>query len=92
MRIVLDTSALVSTTVEIKLELPDALAKEVARMGLLEPNTLQDVLRDAVRSRLVQRVLEARKRIAGSGLVPLTMEEVQAEIEAERAERRNAKR
>ena len=81
-----------STTVEIKLELPDALAREVARMGLLEPNTLQDVLRDAVRGRLVQLLLEARKRIAASGLAPLTMEEIQTEIESDRARRRNARR
>lgn len=81
-----------STVVEVKLNLPDGLAKEAARMGLLEPETLQDVLREAVRTRLVQRMLESRKRISASGLSPLSMEEIQAEIEADRAERRNAKR
>lgn len=81
-----------SAVIELKLNLPDRLAEEAARMGLLEPDALQEVLREAVRNRLVQRLLEARTRIAASGLKPLTMEEVQAEIEAERAERRNAKR
>lgn len=77
-----------TTTVEVKLDLPDALARELARMGLLEPRNLQKVLREAVRSRLVERLTQARKRIAASGLAPLTMEEIQAEIEADRTTRR----
>jgi hypothetical protein len=81
-----------TTTVEIKLDLPDELAAEVRRMGLLDPETLQSVLREAVRSRIVERLFEARKRIAASGIAPLTIEEVQAEIDAERAARRRSKR
>jgi hypothetical protein len=81
-----------TTTVEVKLDLPDELAKEVTRMGLLDPRTLQSVLRDAVRSRLVERLFGARKRIAASGLAPLTFEEVQTEIEADRTERRKPRR
>jgi len=81
-----------TTTVEVKLDLPDELANEARRMGLLDPKTLQSVLREAVRSRLVERLFEARKRIAASGLAPLTIEEVQTEIEADRTERRGPKR
>lgn len=81
-----------TTTVEVKLDLPDELAKEIVRMGLLDPKTLQSVLREALQNRLVERLFEARKRIADSGLAPLTIEEVQAEIEADRAERRKPKR
>jgi hypothetical protein len=81
-----------TTTVEIKLDLPDELAAEVRRMGLLDPETLQSVLREAVRSRIVERLFEARKRIAASGIAPLTIEDVQAEIDAERAARRRSKR
>lgn len=80
-----------ATTVEIKLDLPDELAEEVRRMGLLDPRALQSVLREAVRSRIVERLFEARKRITASGLAPLTIEEVQAEIDADRAERRKLK-
>ncbi|TAK82878.1 MAG: hypothetical protein EPO20_19295 [Betaproteobacteria bacterium] len=81
-----------TTTVEVKLDLPDALATELARLGLLEPGNLQNVLREAVRSRLAERLAQARKRIDASGLAPLTMEEIQAEIEADRTARRNPKR
>ena len=76
------------TTLDIKLNLPDSLAREAARMGLLEPDSLQALLREAVRSRRIARLAEARQRIAAAGIPPLTMEEIQAEIEADRAERR----
>lgn len=76
------------TTLDIKLNLPDSLAQEAARMGLLEPDSLQALLREAVRSRRIARLAEARQRIAAAGIPPLTMEEIQAEIEADRAERR----
>ena len=76
------------TTLDIKLNLPDSLAQEAARMGLLEPDSLQALLREAVRSRRIARLAEARQRITAAGIPPLTMEEIQAEIEADRAERR----
>ena len=75
------------TTLQVKLELPDPLAKEAATMGLLEPQALQALLRKAVRNRRVARLTEARHKIAAAGIPPLTMEEIQAEIEADRAER-----
>ena len=77
-----------NTTVELKLDLPEPLAAELVRLGLLEPDALQTLLRAAVRERRITQLIEARKRIAASGLAPLTMEEIQTEIEADRAERR----
>jgi hypothetical protein len=71
------------TTLQVKLELPDPLAKEAAIMGLLEPQALQALLREAVRSR---RLAQAREKIAAASVPPLTMEEIQAEIKADRAE------
>lgn len=78
------------TTLEVKLDLPDALAVEVKRMGLLDPANLQTLLRDAVRSRRLAKLAEARQNIAAAGIAPLTMEEIQAEVEADRSERRPA--
>ena len=76
------------TTLQVKLELPDPLAKEAATMGLLEPQAFQALLREAVRDRGIARLAEARRKIAAVGIPPMTMEEIQAEIEADRAERR----
>lgn len=80
------------TTLQVKLDLPDNLAKEATSLGLLEPKALQAMLRDAVRRRRIARLTEARERIAASGVPPLTMEEIQAEVEADRAERQSTKR
>lgn len=77
------------TTLQVKLELPDGLAKEASNLGLLEPQALQTMLREAVRRRRIARLTEARERIAAAGVPPLTMEEIQAEIEADRTERRS---
>ena len=76
------------TTLELKLTLPDGLAKEAANMGLLDPDSLQALVREAVRNRRIARLSEARKLIAAAGIPPMTMEEIQVEIDADRAERR----
>ena len=77
------------TTLELKLNLPDGLAKEAASMGLLDPDNLEALLREAVRNRRIAKLTEARKKIAAAGIPPMTMEEIQAEIDADRTERRN---
>jgi len=76
------------TTLELKLNLPDSLAKEAKRLGLLDSDSLQTLLREAVRARRITQLAEARKKIAAAGIAPMTMEEIQAEIDADRAERR----
>lgn len=76
------------TTLEVKLDLPDSLAKEAQQAGLLTSEAIERMLREAVRSRRIARLAEARRNIAAAGVAPLTMEEIQAEIEADRAERR----
>lgn len=76
------------TTLQVKLDLPDNLAKEATSLGLLEPKALIALLRDAVRNRRLARLAEARSKIASAGVPPLTMEEIEAEIETDRTERR----
>jgi hypothetical protein len=77
------------TTLQVKLDSPDRLAKEASTLGLLEPQALQTMLREAVRRRHIARLTEAREHIAAAGIPPLTMEEIQSEIEADRSERRS---
>ena len=74
---------------DIKLDLPDNLAKQAKEAGLLEPKALQSMLREAVRNRRIARLTEARNKVAGAGIEPISMEDIQAEIVADRAERRN---
>ena len=76
------------TKLQVKLELPGLLAKEAESMGLLKPKALQDLLREVVRKRHIAQFTEVRRKIAEAGIPPMTTEEIQAEINAYRAERR----
>jgi len=78
------------TTLEVTLNLPDAMAKEAARMGLLEPDALQSLLRAAIRERRIKRMFAAMDVLAEAKLPPLTMEQIQADVERVRAEQRAA--
>jgi hypothetical protein len=78
------------TSVELRLNLPDRLAQDAAKMGLLEPENLQTLLREAVRSRRIAHLATARQRVADAGITAMSLEEIQAEVDAERAERRGS--
>lgn len=79
------------TRLDIKLNLPETLAAEVARLGLLEPENLKALLADAVRTGRLARLAEARAKIVAAGIQPLSLEEIEAEIAADRAEQRAAR-
>ena len=78
------------TTLELKLTLPDRLAKDAAEMGLLESESLQSLLREAVRSRRIAQLALSRLRVAEAGIAPMSLDEIQAEVDAYRVERRQA--
>jgi len=73
---------------EIRLTLPDNLAREAQAEGLLTPETLERLLREEVRRRRVDELFEAADRLAALNTPPLTDAEIEAEIQAARAERR----
>ena len=50
----------IMTILELKLDLPDQLAQDAEKMGLLEPDKLQALLREAVRNRRIAQLAEAR--------------------------------
>lgn len=74
------------TTLELTLNLPDRLAQDAAQMGLLEPESMQSLLREAVRNRRIAQLAEARRRVATAGIPPMSLDEIQAEVVAYRAE------
>ena len=71
------------SSVEIKLDLPDNLAREAETNGLLKPEAIESLLREEIRRRRVDGLFESADRLAASG-VPLTETEVEAEIAAVR--------
>ena len=69
-------------TLELKLNLPDRLAEEASQMGLLNPDGLQTLLREAVRNRRIAQLALTRQRVAEAGIAPMTMDEIQKEVDA----------
>jgi hypothetical protein len=73
---------------ELTITLPDELAADAERLGVLRPEDLETVIRAEVRRRAADRLGEAMQRLAAVDEPPLSMEEIQAEVDAVRAERR----
>jgi len=76
------------TTVQITIS--DALAKEAAAEGLLEPGAFEAILRERLAAVRVGKMQAARQKMAPAAMPPITTEEIEAEINAYRAERRCA--
>jgi hypothetical protein len=73
---------------ELKLTLPDNLAREAEASGLLTPEAIETLLREEIRRRRVSELFSAADRLANLDVPPLTESEVEAEIEAVRRSRR----
>lgn len=73
---------------EVKLDLPDRLAREAQAAGLLTPKALRQMLKDAMRRRAAQTLLSGAARGSAAGTRPLSMAKIQAEVNAVRRERR----
>lgn len=75
------------TTVEITL--PDQLAKEAQRAGLLAPERIEQLLREELQSQRVDELFVAIERMdAVSEPAAMSPEDVASEIAAMRAKRR----
>jgi len=76
------------SSLEVKLNLPDSLAREAEANGLLTPEALESLLRAEIGRRRVNKLFDAADRLAALNAPPLTETEVEAEIVAVRRERR----
>ncbi|MDP2823808.1 MAG: hypothetical protein Q8O52_14175 [Sulfuritalea sp.] len=72
----------------IQIELPDAIAQAARDAGLLTAVALERLLNDALRRKGVNELFEKMDELADANFPPMTMEEIQAEVNAVRAERR----
>ena len=77
------------TTLELKLNLPDRLAREAQAAGLLTPEALSGLLKDAMRRHAAQALLAGAEHASKAGSKPLSMDEIQAEVNAVRRARRS---
>jgi len=76
------------TTLEIKVTLPDELAREAQAAGLLTDEAIERMLKTELKRRAGEALLESARRISAVEGPVMTPEEIQQEINAARAERR----
>jgi hypothetical protein len=73
----------------IQIELPDATAQAAREAGLLTPQALERLLNDALRRRqAADALLSIADRVAAAGIEPMWMKDIQAEVKATSAARR----
>jgi post-segregation antitoxin (ccd killing protein) len=76
------------TTLEVKLTLPDQVALDAQRAGLLSSQEISRLVEEAVRREAGKRLLDAMARLREANVPPLTEEEIAEEIAAVRAVRK----
>jgi len=73
----------------IQIELPDAMAQAAREAGLLTPQALERLLNDALkRKQAADSLLSIADRVAAAGIEPMSMDEINAEVKAARADRK----
>ena len=73
---------------ELTVTLPDELAQKAKAAGILNAEGIERALRDALKREAGRKLLGIRKAILTADSPPMSEEEIQAEIDAVRAERR----
>ena len=76
---------------ELKVVLPDTLARDAKKAGLLTQKAIEELLRDAMRRRAARAFLSNAKQVAKAKIPPMSKDEIQAEINAARKARRPAR-
>ena len=72
---------------ELKVILPDSLARDARKAGLLTQKAIEELLRDAMRRRAARAFLSNAKQVAKAKIAPMSEGEIQAEIDAVRKRR-----
>jgi len=73
----------------IQIELPDATAQAARDAGLLTAEALDRLLIQAIRRKqAADDLLSIADRVAAAGIQPMSMEEINAEVKATRADRK----
>lgn len=76
------------TTLELTLNLPDELANQAQAAGLLNSEAIEKLLREQLRKQAGEELRVMLNKVSASSEPPMSEDEIQAEINAYRAERR----
>ena len=71
----------------LTIDLPDNLVKEAKDAGLLAPTALEAMIREHLRRRAVNGLFNAADQLSKANFTPMTMDEIQAEVNAVRTQR-----
>ncbi|MBB3117023.1 hypothetical protein [Pseudoduganella violacea] len=63
-----------------QLTLPDDLAEQAAEFGLLDPSAIADLLRAEIRRQIMHKISAGIASLESSDEVPMSEEDVQAEV------------
>lgn len=72
----------------LTIDLPDNLIKEAKNAGLLAPNAIEAMLRKTLRHQATDELFIAADKLANASFPPMTMEEIQQEVNAVRAQKK----
>jgi Arc/MetJ family transcription regulator len=75
----------------IQITLPDQLAQEAQRAGLLTPATLERILREYLKTSMTDELFAAMDRMAAVEEPAMSPEEIAEELHAMRAARRQSR-
>jgi len=78
------------TTLEVKLNLPDAIAQQARRAGLLNGRTIERLIEEAVRREAGNKLLDAMGRLRKANVPLLTEGDIAEEVKAARAARKGS--
>lgn len=78
------------TTLEVKLNLPDQIAQEAQRAGLLNGRAIERLIEEAVRREAGKKLLDAMDRLRKANEPPLTEEDVAEAVKTTRAARKGS--
>jgi len=70
------------------LELPEDLEREARKAGLFAPDAVEAIFREQLRRFYLGELLRDAREMAADNIPPMKVEEIQAEVDAVRAERR----
>lgn len=79
------------TELELKLSLPDQLASQARAAGLLTSESIERLVRQAIRKAAAEGLIETGRRLREPGGPEITEAELESELKAVRAELREAR-
>lgn len=75
-------------TTIVQISLPDQLAQQARAAGILDSQAMERMIKMELKRRAGEQLLESIRKIAAVDGPAMSAEEIQAEIDAHRAERR----